>query len=342
MRKPAFSGITPSELEWSNASTSQLVFISKFFGCSCISNLYARAQMNPDELEGFYKLGINDKFYFVKVVPSEFSSSLLAGEKIASWLSHKSLSSVVCISGFPVHDSISGLSVFVYPFYSFRYCQPTTHDLTKIGSYVANMHELLDNYPDSRELEINSWRHHESICRTMKRYTDPSCLHLGQISTVSQILSSIDDTLLDCVFHSPQLIHGDLNAGNILFDLSSTSVFALDFEESSYTFYSCWYDLVFVIQRFIISYPRLDHYSLIVSLLTGYSLERSLPLIPFEGSLLAMLKFISIRAMLVLLSSPSSCKSNCLFESELQKFIGLYSRSFEFSDLFRSIELRFS
>ena len=340
MKKPAFSGILPSQFNWSKASTFQFNFISRISCISTISNLYSRTEMGSDELEGFYKLELNGKFYFVKVVPSHFSSSLLAGEKISSWLSQHSLSSVVCIRGFPVHDLISDLSIFMYPFYDFRYCQPSTYDLTKIGTYVARMHVLLANYPNSSELRLSSWRNHELILRTLKKFDDTSILYSAQTSIVSQILCSIDDQLFDSVLHDPQPIHGDLNGGNLLFDVSSSSIFALDFEESSYAFYSCWYDLVFVIQRFIIAYPTLDHFALIDSLLSAYRLVKPLPLLPFEGSLLATLKFISVRSILVLLSSPSSSQQNTSFKLELQKFISLYNRSFDFSDLFCSIELK--
>ena len=131
-----------------------------------------------------------------------------------------------------------------------------------------------------------------------------------------------------------QMIHGDLNFGNIIITKTQKPVI-IDFEDSLASWLNPIYDIAFVIQRFIfLNSGNLDKIELASSFINGYKSEHGV--MYDKGDLYSVLKVISIRSLLVL--STLGNKQEATYRGEIHKFITLYKRTLGNKQLISKIE----
>jgi Ser/Thr protein kinase RdoA (MazF antagonist) len=117
-------------------------------------------------------------------------------------------------------------------------------------------------------------------------------------------------------FGRKQVIHGDLNFHNIIFDKETQTPVILDFEDCNHSFFSPLYDIAMLLERYVLLKHIGDNqkYKLGISLLSHFDKTYF-----YGDQLYNMLLFISVRSLLIL--ATIFYQKDTVNKKELQKFI---------------------
>ena len=333
MRKPSFSGLTPQPLGWNTASSEQINFFKSVFEDADACIVTKREDTPSASLSGYFRVQASLASYFVKAVAHDQSKA--HSESISSWLSSRQFPTVDCIQGFPKTIRTHNLVVFAYPFLNSRFPQSNSHDLFLIGESTGSLHSHLHLYPDQNYMADISSKHHSTLLDSYDEIVSGSS-NVPIPSVILDLFNSFSRSNLFLPLYEPQLLHGDLNPGNILFETGSNRVFLIDYEESPLCFFSRLYDIAFVLQRLVLNSHDTKQFDLASSFMRGYRSKNSCRIFPFTGSLLIMLQFICIRSLLILYVNNVLCSP--AFAAEVSKFLRLYETSHKRKDLLACIE----
>jgi Ser/Thr protein kinase RdoA (MazF antagonist) len=210
--------------------------------------------------------------------------------------------------------------------------------LPPIAEAVASLHQILREYPKKADLQENTTRN-ESIITSgyddikgaqFKRKDDRLvCWLLENQDYIRRLISDYEP--VKSLPYDTQIIHGDLNRGNILLTRNSGKVYLFDFEDTIISYLPLVFELSFVIQRFIL-YDSPNVEKLFYRLDTFFEHYNSINHIRID-----LLKDISY--LLRLLSYRSTIKNvlaiqdddNAFDEVELNKFVYLESQAFDYA-----------
>ena len=103
--------------------------------------------------------------------------------------------------------------------------------------------------PDKSDIKQNSNKHFD-LCLSG---TDLLYHNLKSLNAnTSAVKETIDHLMRKSFMCSPQVIHGDLNYGNVLSHHDDGRVTFIDFEEASRSYFNPMIDVAMIIERFII------------------------------------------------------------------------------------------
>ena len=221
--------------------------------------------------------------------------------------------------------------LLAYPFVETRYVKPTTTQMGLIGTELGKMHQVLIKSPDKSDIKQNSNKHFE-LCLSG---TDLLCHNLKSLNAnTSAIKETIDHLMRKSFMRSPQVIHGDLNYGNVLSCHGNEGkIIFIDFEEASRSYFNPMLDVAMIIERFIIPSQNspnklLDEFRSSYTAITGQWFENS-------DQLAGLLRSLSARALLLLASeaveeewrNEERCKFLTLHQNAMDNFSQLSSWS---------------
>ena len=200
------------------------------------------------------------------------------------------------------------------------------------------LHEALREYPCKNNVESFGKVNADQQLLLLENPSSINCNYYFK-EHVLKILDSIDPLDYKLLFKNPQTIHADLNHGNVVIDKKSHQFIFFDFEDSSSSWMNPYFDLVFVIQRFILSSEKVSHQQLVQAFIQGYCTRQDyfLPLSP--GDLFKLYRMISVRSLLIL--SSMSEESQLHLHTEYSKFILLFDESINHKALFDYAEKLF-
>lgn len=148
----------------------------------------------------------------------------------------------------------------VYPFTKMSIIKPERGILEKAGLAVAKLHVALKNIPFSDEIRNNSFKRTRELERTknlvQKAIDTRAPGPFGQRFTwilkndgyIKRLLKNFDPFFGIWSDTEPQVIHGDMNAGNVL-RVGKGDVIILDFEDTRHSFYPRWVDIALALER---------------------------------------------------------------------------------------------
>ena len=151
-----------------------------------------------------------------------------------------------------------------------------------------------------------------------------------------KIIKNVSYSDFKLLTNNAQLIHGDLNYGNVLIDKETKKPIIIDFEDATSAWLSPLYDLALVLQRFILMSKRQDKFQSADSLIKGYLTENKLNRLVKSSTLIKILELISVRPLLIISILPMNQRN--LYLDEIEKFIELYKKTQADKDLISDIE----
>ena len=315
IRKPAHSSVLPEVVEWIELTEFQLNTLRRYIHIYDDSKIKKKLTEPPTDIIGYYKYqGLRD--YFIKVVAEEDHSALVLANKVSQWLFNNDVN-VVCIEkDFP--KALVGLDcwIYIYPFLEHRFRFRNIDEMYCIGKEIGQMHEVMSRFPETDVIFENCQQKNQILLAQFENFK-----HKNQSPLCAEATSLIHNfpleelSLLD---KNSQMIHGDLNMGNIIFSGDAKRPLIIDFEDSVSAYLNPLYDIAFIIQRFILS--KDDRVELFIPLLLGYNQSYKIKI--ERGELFSMLKIISIRSLLILSTLKSSDMMD--YKEEVLKFIDLY------------------
>ena len=180
---------------------------------------------------------------------------LLSGNgcNVQSWLGRVSSVSPVFI------DSRSFAEPVQFTVSDFRKVSglpPTPEWLKKAGSAVGRMHNVLSKASFSKEVRLVSEKR-TGLFKTAKAEIKKNSISLfgniwpaGYGGLMERLISGYSPDFMIADGLRKQVIHGDLNAGNLLAE-DGKRVFITDFEDTTHSYYPCLVDIAFFTERFI-------------------------------------------------------------------------------------------
>ena len=297
-----------------------------------LSGVYYQLNYTNDILDGHYKLITSKQTLFLKVTNINDSEAHIIAEKNKPFLYENNINTLQCIEGFPENQFRAwGVSVSL-PLYRDPLCK--THNSPNgsgLGPNLANASSSYKKIPDKSDIKQNSNKHFE-LCLSG---TDLLCHNLKSLNAnTSAIKETIDHLMRKSFMRSPQVIHGDLNYGNVLScDDDDGKIIFIDFEEASRSYFNPMIDVAMIIERFIIPSQNspnklLDEFRSSYTAITGQWFENS-------DQLAGLLRSLSARALLLLASeaveeewrNEERCKFLTLHQNAMDNFSQLSSWS---------------
>jgi aminoglycoside phosphotransferase family enzyme len=306
------------------------------------------------EPHGYYKIiPKNGPVLFLKVTSTRAKNFLLKVEDLVTIIKEESS---VSVSPLLKHISItaSNIEIFVFEHIPHRYAKNSLKDLKKLNNEISSLHLFYQNTTSVRldhhrmYAKKNGQRLDDNI-RTIFNHINPYSnipidvktfikehKHLYLNYSAEYLKKARSGT------NNAQMVHGDLNFGNALISCTNKEYPVLiDFEDSLLSWLPPQVDLAFFLERFLIL-KKIDDDKKVEwaqTLLEQYASSTGQFPFCFVDELEKTLKFLSIRALgRLCLNAKVRINSS---EDEWQKFIDLYKRSSQLSDLIASFTLPF-
>ena len=332
-RMPAYLELRPDNKSWIDVCGQLLKDIEAWTG---IRGKVERMGSGVDEPLGYYKIMSEDnEAFFLKILRSESVESQEGSNKIAVWLKERGMQVSCILSGFPKQAS-NGISVVAYPYVEGRFADDAELDMSKLGAMLAVLHRNLDSCPWRSEIEARGLERHRELSAILKRINS---MRPGNIppEVIALLTGGIAQDILDVLMQSPQVVHGDVNFGNVLFSKDGTGVVFLDFEDTWMSWFSPLMDLAFAIERFALVEDDHKAVQLGGALVKSYQAEQGVSF-SYPHQLSEILQALSIRALLLLLlvEEKNAWK---IPASEWSKFLGLHQQALMRGSVLEKISL---
>ena len=248
-REPIASSFTPTVLQWEPARKRILSVLVDVFGSQGV--FLVASGTSVTEISYCRITDVDrDVDLFIKIVPKRFAVGLESSGGITDYLQSCGLLIPSCRPGFP-KACVDGRIMFAYPFVDGRYLNDSIGNLKALGCALAKLHSAMVNFP-----EVDKVARSQQCMRTRMRsrasaLLGDKCWANHELSPVrSQLLQWLEiDRRIDK--DECQVIHNDLNAGNVLQDAMS-NIWFLDFEEARWSYLPKYFDIAKVIERFIL------------------------------------------------------------------------------------------
>jgi len=321
-RAPAHSSVRPENPRWQASSEVMRETLCAALGGEAV--VYKIADDNPDPY-GYYRVALPVPL-FVKVLPNEHAYRLVRSACVENWLYDFNLPVINLLK----HISIdSELSALVFPYVDGRFSDGSLLDMKRLGFVIAKLHEKLAGYFNEKEVSVSCVAQLNELKKMLNACIDKSMTFSPDVpGNVIRLLGSVERSALDVLeVEQRQVVHGDLNYGNIIFDKVKGEPYILDFEKTLNSWFSPEVELSYVIERFVLCdanekmAARRAEALLSAYRNTGGRFDAK------ETNLVNILCALSIRSLLLLVERERRVEGRCVEYLEWMKFMKLYDQA---------------
>lgn len=323
-REPAWAGLEPQSLRLRATGDAWAKRILAALGRP--GRLFQREQ-DTRRPAAYYQFIADDgsEPLFLKTVSNQRLQSQLDANQIAAWLKQQGIPVSVMLNNFPRRLNPSH-QLLAYRQIAGRFAQTMGGDMQAIGNLLGHAHNALRTLPISAEIRARSAARNAMFERMQN---EARMQHTGDIA------ARVGTTQLPA--SDAQVIHGDLNIGNLLFDLSNQRPLLLDFEDANHNWHSPQVDLAMALERFVLARQASDRRALnLGSMLLDSYLQTVTPAPGHVADPVAILHALATRALLLIANTPPSASTR----SESQKFLLLHQRAEQRRRLLDTLWLR--
>jgi hypothetical protein len=336
VRRPAYSGIIPSDIKWKSLIQEEKLLFRRYFDCNVVETLQKKDDEYSTHLVGYYR-STSHKKNFIKILDKTDNQSQLQAEKIASWLKKNGICTSCAIDGYPKEIEEHDLWIYAYDYIEHCFFSGSKYSIYLLGKELRKIHILMQKYPDIKQISFKGKNKNDFLLRQL--YNIKTGLHPKFFPKIAiEIIKRTTYDELSSITQHGQAVHGDMNLGNVIFQKNCSYPIFIDFEDATTAWLSPLYDLAFIIQRFILLNDVQEKIELSSCLLSGYCFQNNpnLKNIIINGSLYSFLKMISIRSLLSLSVLPDIKQGQ--YVGEVSKFVKLYKNMEDNMDLIYKIE----
>jgi len=335
VRRPAYSGIAPVDIQWQPLSSEEKELFEHLFDRGIIQTFQKKKDAHTGCLFGYYRSTGSNK-NFIKVLDRNSCKLQLSAEKIALWLEKSKLSVSCAIGNYPKKYAGDDLWIYVYDYIEHNFFSGDEKELFFVGSELGKMHVLMQKYPLVSEVSVNGKKKNTALFTQLNKIRSNKLSQKLLPTRAIELIKNTTDKEFQVLFHCAQMIHGDMNSGNVIFKTGSSKPIFIDFEDSTTAWMSPLYDVAFVLQRFVLMNNFENKVQLALTFIKGYCLQFNLKSILSNGDLLIMLRMISIRSLLILSMLPNEIQST--FLKEIDKFVNLHREMLNKKSIILEIE----
>lgn len=212
-------------------------------------------------------------------------------------------------------NSNSTYIYYCYPHYGGRRLRPTSSDVRALGAALAKLHRALESHPMRDTICEKSMKRERTIQMIQEKIASGYFDELPYLKHIK----SLTPKNLQFAQHPQQVVHGDLNMGNLLY--TNNQICFFDFEDSIHNYQPVLFDLSFVIERLIYSQTVIESERLILGRQFIASYKDHGGKYEYQNHDETYLELLSFRA-LCLLVYAQACGKDTL-QTEWEKFITL-------------------
>jgi len=272
--------------------------------------------------------------YFIKVLSTKTENQQSESDRMARWLKEEGIETSCVLAGFPKRISRSDYLILAYKNINGHFVKQNINELASIGTALGNLHTVIKKCKWSSLVKEAGIKRHEALINRLMDIKNGKTFHAIP-NNINNLLYNVDKDILSVLIEMPQVIHGDLNYGNILIQENTANVFFLDFEDSWSAWFSPLMDVSLVIERFALMNSDKASLESSKAFAKAYFSITSLSF-NYDEQLGDILRAMSVRAML-LLSFIVELDSLKIYNIEWKKFFDLYHQTITRADLLKSI-----
>jgi hypothetical protein len=277
--------------------------------------------LRSDFPRGYYRLAAADgRLLFLKVIDNSVLSRHLEADTLAQWVGRCGVATSTMLPDFPKAMS-PGFQILGYEFIRARYGRSDARDLEQFAGTLALLHRALRDAQAAVRVQVASAARQEILERWREQAVAGRHLPGPDSDAVAAALVRTPrDFNLDA---QEQILHGDLNRGNLLFDYNNKRNIILDFETALTTWGPPALDVAMVLQRFIFARVQdpIRVRELSVKFLQKYAEWSGKNAIPDGDNLARCLDWISGRSLALLCEMVS--RGEAVAKSEWDKHLWL-------------------
>lgn len=330
VRLPARNGLEALEPEGSEVREDLADKILVHSGQGKLSKLSG----NPGSLEGCYKFSQTDNALFFKVVPGHFLSQQLQANAYASFVGKAGVRSSIVLEGYPkkLQDD---MVLLAYQWLDGRALSSAANELEIFGRSLGLLHCTLQNFPEQQSVQLRTVDRMRVLQTVANEIKSGDGVSTRCISRLRALLCSHPD-LFDSFDEPCQVLHGDLNVGNLRW--TGKDVVFLDFEDAKHSWFPPRIDVAFALERLILINQADDRLALNNAKVFLKNYSEVFGCSPFirPGSLEHSLKWLSARSLCMLHHFEQ--EGEIWPESEWLKFESLLNHIDQRSEMFSEIE----
>lgn len=246
VRLPAHMGLIPNKIQWNREkiNSSSVLLLKSFI--KNIKDVFRSETIGNAQIEFFLAVLENGEKRFCKLIKGAGKLDLEFEIELTSYLLDHDIEVPVTCSVVENVNSNNKL-LLVQSYVEGRYTNFSVKDAELLGLNVANLHESLKSYPMSSVIEQRSSVYLNELVGVLSSVTEIK--KTPQLDEIYGALSSYKVSDFDCFMENAQVVHGDLNAGNVIFH--NGKVKFIDFEESIRSNFNPITDVAFCIERCI-------------------------------------------------------------------------------------------
>ena len=332
IRQPAYSSLFPKKNKWEKPSDQELDVLSLHVDINNPILIQKRVIDHLQNIIGYYRYKGGNNL-FVKIVSHQDHGVQNIADDIAGWLYTAGVSVSVVRSGYPKKIVDSDYWIYLYDYLEHEFNVRNCDQLYLIGKEVGKMHRLMQGHPYKEKVCLDGNKKNKYLFQQLKKIKLDEYNSNFSTDSIELIKCSSYDDYHTLTEHA-QMVHGDLNFGNIVFNTANNKPVIIDFEDSSTAWLNPLYDIAFIIQRFILLSDSKNRIEMASSFIGGYKTENYIKY--NYGMLMIMLKMISIRSLLVLSTLDDSEHKS--YKSEIDKFVNLHKKTLKDSLIISEIE----
>jgi thiamine kinase-like enzyme len=332
IRKPAHPLTSPKKYNWTNLSSRELRIISQNTEIRNPTIIQKKISDQLLDVLGFYQYK-GEQDFFIKIISSQDYKIQSIADEITAYLFDAGISVNLVKNGYPRKIIELNRWIYLYPLLYYNFNAKSLNELFLIGKEVGRMHRVMTDCPIKNDI-CNNGKNKNKLLRRQFKYIKLNKISPWFSQEAIELIKNFSYENYDVLEKYQQMVHGDLNFGNIIITKAQHPVI-IDFEDSLVSWLNPIYDIAFVIQRFIfLNSSNVDKIQLASFFINGYKSKYKIA--HDKGDLYSILKMISIRSLLIL--STLDGEQATVYKSEIDKFIRLYKNTSENKLLIFKIE----
>jgi Ser/Thr protein kinase RdoA (MazF antagonist) len=324
---PAYSSIRPHSSEWYEADRELSEKVQQWAG---LQGIVSKLKTDSSEVIGYYKIDSWNESFFLKIIDKNTEKFQIKSNQMSQWIESQGIRASCILKGFPRKIKELNHVILAYRMVDGRFCRPIEKETLLLGRSLGELHKVLKLCPWKRIIQQNGDARQNTLQKLLIKIQTDGC-NVEVPHRVEKLLKSVDSGSMDILTINSQVVHGDLNYGNVLIDNNSECVVFLDFEDTWTAWFSPLMELSFVIERFTLLEDDEITVSLTKCLKKAY-LSSGGFWYRDSDQLGRFLRALSIRALLLLIMISNREPSRQL-ETEWEKFLKLYEQTDHRSDL---------